>query len=94
MNKLKYDIQRSFGGWCISIDNGYTVTYQYDVNDNIIAIIKQLAEENEELKSKMKQASEMLNHPWTFESGNKEVDEETHRRKLEVMKLLWEEENG
>lgn len=58
MTKLKCEIQRSFGGWCISIDNGYTVTYHYDVPDNIITIIKQLAEENKELKAAVEEANE------------------------------------
>ena len=45
-----------------------------------------------ELEEVIKKAIELLNNPWSFESGNKEVDEITHKKKWEIINLLKEVE--
>lgn len=50
----------------------------------------ELLEENKKLKKVINKAIELLNDPWSFESGNKEVDEITHNKKREVIDILKE----
>ena len=45
-----------------------------------------------DLEEVIKKAIELLNNPWSFESGNKEVDEITHKKKWEIINLLKEVE--
>ena len=45
-----------------------------------------------ELEEVIKKAIELLNNPLSFESGNKEVDEITHKKKWEIINLLKEVE--
>ena len=45
-----------------------------------------------DLKKVIDEAIELLNNPWSFESGNKEVDEITHKKKWEIINLLKEVE--
>ena len=45
-----------------------------------------------ELQEKINKAIELLNNPWSFESGNKKVDEITYKKKREVINLLTEVE--
>ena len=51
---------------------------------------EQLQQENTRLKDKIEKAINILNDPWSFESGNKEVDEITYQKKREVVELLKE----
>jgi hypothetical protein len=49
-----------------------------------------------QLKAKeevIKEAIDKLNHPWSFESGNKRVDEITYQKKREVIEILSKGEN-
>ena len=57
-----------------------------DLKDYII----NLQQENARLKDKIEKAINILNNPWSFESGNKEVDEITYQKKREVVELLKE----
>ena len=50
----------------------------------------ELEKENTRLKDKIEKAINILNDPWSFESGNKEVDEITYQKKREVIELLKE----
>lgn len=43
-----------------------------------------------DLEERIDEAIELLNNPWSFESGNKEVDEITHKKKWEIINLLKE----
>ena len=51
---------------------------------------EQLKQENARLKDKIEKAINILNDHWSFESGNKEVDEITYQKKREVVELLKE----
>lgn len=41
-------------------------------------------------KEVISRAIELLNNPWSFESGNKEVDEITYNKKRKVIDILKE----
>ena len=48
-----------------------------------------------ELKKQQKvidRAIGLVNTPWSFESGNKKVDEIVHQKKIELIKLLEDKE--
>lgn len=51
-----------------------------------------LLRENQKYKEVIDKAIELLNNPWSFESGNKEVDEITHKKKCEIINLFKEVE--
>lgn len=59
--------------------------------------IANLTQKNKELEQQVKKqkevidkAIELLNNPWSFESGNKEVDEIIHSKKRKVIDILNE----
>ena len=54
--------------------------------------IKNLQQENQKYKEVIDKAIELLNHSWSFESGNKQVDEITKTKKWEIINLLKEVE--
>lgn len=43
-------------------------------------------------KEIINRAIDLVNTPWSFESGNEKVDEITHQKKLELIKLLEDKE--
>ena len=47
-------------------------------------------EESQKQKEIINKAIELLNNPWSFESGNKEVDEITYNKKREAIDILKE----
>ena len=47
-------------------------------------------EESQKQKEVISRAIELLNNPWSFESGNKEVDEITYNKKRKVIDILNE----
>lgn len=47
-------------------------------------------EESQKQKEVIDKAIELLNNPWSFESGNKEVDEITYNKKRKVIDILKE----
>lgn len=50
-------------------------------------ILEQQVKKQKEVISR---AIELLNNPWSFESGNKEVDEITYNKKRKVIDILKE----
>lgn len=66
--------------------NGY-IDY-YDVIE--ILNIDDLYEQCKKQKEVINNAIELLNNPWSFESGNKEVDEITYNKKRKVIDILKE----
>ena len=46
--------------------------------------------ESQKQKEVISRAIELLNNPWSFESGNKEVDEITYNKKRKVIDILNE----
>lgn len=62
---MKYTIQKIFGSYSICVENDYTTMTYYDVQKDIIDIIKQLEEERnnyKELYEKEKGKLEALKH--------------------------------
>lgn len=49
-----------------------------------------LKEESKKQKEIINKAIELLNNPWSFESGNKEVDEIKYNKKRKVIDILKE----
>ena len=54
--------------------------------------IRELQQQNQKYKEVIDKAIELLNQPWSFESGNKQVDEITKNKKWEIINLLKEVE--
>ena len=52
--EIKYSIQKVFGRYSICIEIGTTVESYFDVQENIIKIIKQLEQENQAYKEAIK----------------------------------------
>lgn len=67
---------------------GYSFTYK-DLNEfeTIIDFYEQQCKKQKEAIGK---AIELLNNPWSFESGNKEIDEITYNKKRKVIDILEE----
>lgn len=56
----------------------------------VLNAYQELQEKYKKQKEVIDKAIELLNHPWSFESRNKEVDEITHNKKREVIDILKE----
>lgn len=54
----------------------------------LINEIKVLEQQCRKQKEVINNAIELLNNPWSFESGNKEVDEITYNKKRKVIDML------
>ena len=67
---------------------GYSFTYK-DLNE-FEAIIDFYEQQCKKQKEVIDKAIELLNNPWSFESGNKEVDEITYNKKRKVIDILKE----
>lgn len=52
--------------------------------------IEQLEQQCKKQREVIDKAIELLNNPWSFESGNKEVDEITYNKKRKVIDILKE----
>lgn len=59
----------------------------YCLVHNKIVNLEQQCKKQREVIDK---AIELLNNPWSFESGNKEVDEITYNKKRKVIDILKE----
>ena len=57
---MKYTIQKIFGSYSICIENDYISNSFYDVQKEIIDIIKQLEQESQKLKEKYNKALQLL----------------------------------
>ncbi len=70
------------------------ILFKYNVPINEAKIIGTFIEELEQQCKKQREvidkAIELLNNPWSFESGNKEVDEITYNKKRKVIDILNE----
>ena len=67
---------------------GYAYSLLRSDADSIIDYFEGMEQENKELHNKIDKAIEILNNPWSFESGNKEVDEITYQKKREIIEIL------
>ena len=80
------------------IDKGYCCACnELNCIDNfphakITHAIRELQQQNQKYKEVIDKAIELLNQPWSFESGNKQVDEITKNKKWEIINLLKEVE--
>ena len=63
-----------------------------DIFDELFGEMEGWKEDAQKYKEVIDKAIELLNNPWSFESGNKEVDEITHKKKWEIINLLKEVE--
>ena len=54
----------------------------------LINEIKNLEHQVKKQKEVIDKAIELLNNPWSFESGNKEIDNITYNKKREVIDIL------
>ncbi len=67
--------------------------YSEELEDNFIFIksyINYIEYQCKKQKEVIDKAIELLNNPWSFESGNKEVDEITYNKKRKVIDILKE----
>lgn len=60
-----------------------------ELND-VVNYINELEQQCKKQKEVIDKAIELLNNPWSFESGNKEVDEITYNKKRKVIDILKE----
>lgn len=67
---------------------GYLFTYK-DLNE-FEAVINFYEQQCKKQKEVISRAIELLNNPWSFESGNKEVDEITYNKKRKIIDILNE----
>ena len=103
MNKEILEITKKFHDTYEKLASEYTYetredTKAFDINSNngklmyatVNEIVSPILKENKKQKEVIKKAIALLNNPWSFESGNKEVDEITYQKKREVVELLKE----
>ena len=88
----KYKLNKEWLDLLLEHKNNANVTFNLSNNDIriLLTCIEVLQQENARLKDKIEKAINILNDPWSFESGNKEVDEITYQKKREVVELLKE----
>lgn len=75
-------------------------TKVFDINSNngklmyatVNEIVSPILKASKKQKEVIDKAIELLNNPWSFESGNKEVDEITYNKKRKVIDILNEVE--
>lgn len=76
--KIIVDLQKNNSG--ITLEEHVRVLNAY----------QELQEKYNKQKEVIDKAIELLNNPWSFESGNKEVDEITYNKKRKVIDILKE----
>ena len=83
MNKERFNVEEhtTLDGRIIDV---FPVSHRY---------IHELEQQCKKQKEVIDKAIESLNNPWSFESGNKEVDEITYNKKRKVIDILKEAEN-
>lgn len=82
----------------VETDNPINTMNSINVDDLMSAIDRlnkvptydELLKENKKQQEVISRAIELLNNPWSFESGNKEVDEITYNKKRKVIDILKE----
>lgn len=60
---------------------------------SLLDYISQLGIKVKRQKEVIDKAIDLLNNPWSFESGNKEVDDITYKKKREVIDILKGNQN-
>ncbi len=66
---------------------------EYD-KETLKDMVLELQEKNHKQKEVIDKAIELLNSPWSFESGNEKVDNITYNKKREVIYILKGDSNG
>lgn len=66
----------------------YHVQKLQQENKELENINEKLSSALESAENRIDKAIDLLNNPWSFESGNKEVDDITHNKKKEVINIL------
>ena len=80
----------SIGRGSLNLDGKFYYGLDYAITD----FMRNLEQENKELHNRIDKAIEILNNPWSFESGNKEVDEITYQKKREIIETLKDNEQN
>lgn len=60
------------------------------MQQSLMKQIDELEQQCKKQKEVISRAIELLNNPWSFESGNKEIDEITYNKKRKVIDILEE----
>ena len=75
----------------LSEERAQCIANKYDnLTDKLQQENKYLEQQCKKQKEIINKAIELLNNPWSFESGNKEVDEITYNKKRKVIDILKE----
>lgn len=93
MNKEEYykrieKVNNRFKTDRVSADEEYQLVCQKNYLST--KYIEHLEQQVQKQKEVIDKAIELLNNPWSFESGNKEVDEITYNKKRKVIDILNE----
>lgn len=72
------------------IKSDIELNYDKFYKDDLIRLLEACRKEYKKQKEAIDKAIELLNNPWSFESGNKEVDEITYNKKREAIDILKE----
>lgn len=105
MDKEILEITKKFHDTYEKLASEYTYetredTKVFDINSNngklmyatVNEIVSPILKASKKQKEVIDKAIELLNNPWSFESGNKEVDEITYNKKRKVIDILNEVE--
>lgn len=87
---MKYTIQKIFGSYSICIENDYISNSFYDVQKEIIDIIKQLEQENQKYKEVIEKLKDAIKECWYMDSEN--IGEQVFLKKIELQNILKEVE--
>lgn len=83
-----------YGEWGIlTLEQRRYIKRLLDELDSADNCVKKLYLENQKQKKKIDKAIDLLNNPWSFESGNKEVDDITYNKKRKVIDILKGNQN-
>ena len=87
---MKYTIQKIFGSYSICIENDYISNSFYDVQKEIIDIIKQLEQENQKYKEVIEKLKDAIEECWYMDSEN--IGDQVFLKKIELQDILKEAE--
>ena len=86
MNKEEKEFFYSIGRGSLNLNGKFYYGLDYSITDFMNSLEQQCKKQKETIDK----AIELLNNPWSFESGNKEVDEITYNKKRKVIDILNE----
>ena len=86
MNKEEKEFFYSIGRGSLNLNGKFYYGLDYSITDFMNSLEQQCKKQKETIDK----AIELLNNPWSFESGNKEVDEITYNKKRKVIDILKE----